>query len=329
MPKVEPPTIASDQDYAQRLGDLETWEPLARAALDLAGIPQPAHVQIAHPLGTYPTLLASTRPRLVIKLFGDHHDGRQRHAAEHSAYQVLARPRPARASAGGRRRPLPRPARLAVAVPGRHRAARPALRHACRPPRPGPAGRNRPVAWPVAPPPPRPTAASRQHPRAPGIIVGPVRGPAAPAPPRSGRRPSPLGLAPRPPVRPARRLAPRPRAAGRPEPAAGVRARRPPRRARLRRPRQRDPAWRHRLHRRLRWRSALRPGRAALQRLPARCDPAQRLPGRLRVGHRRDDWPQEMLAFTLLHDFNMFRADMRLERFTTLDELAHTIWGRS
>jgi hygromycin-B 7''-O-kinase len=46
-------------------------------------------------------------------------------------------------------------------------------------------------------------------------------------------------------------------------------------------------------------------------------------------GHRRDDWPQAMLTFTLLHDFNMFRPDMQLDRFTTLNELANTIWGLS
>jgi hygromycin-B 7''-O-kinase len=45
-------------------------------------------------------------------------------------------------------------------------------------------------------------------------------------------------------------------------------------------------------------------------------------------GWERDEdrWAREMLAFTLLHDFNMFRPDMQLERFATLDELAHTIW---
>jgi hypothetical protein len=34
-----------------------------------------------------------------------------------------------------------------------------------------------------------------------------------------------------------------------------------------------------------------------------------------------------MLALTLLHDFNMFRPAMPLERFTTLDELADAIWS--
>ncbi len=90
MPGIEPPTIASDQDYARQLGALATWEPLARAALELAGIPQPAHVQLADPLGTYPTLIADSRPRLVVKLFGERYHGPESHAAEHAAYQVLA-----------------------------------------------------------------------------------------------------------------------------------------------------------------------------------------------------------------------------------------------
>jgi hygromycin-B 7''-O-kinase len=38
-------------------------------------------------------------------------------------------------------------------------------------------------------------------------------------------------------------------------------------------------------------------------------------------------WPREMLAFTLLHDFNMFRPGMPLERFATLDDLADAVWN--
>jgi hygromycin-B 7''-O-kinase len=38
-------------------------------------------------------------------------------------------------------------------------------------------------------------------------------------------------------------------------------------------------------------------------------------------------WAREMLAFTLLHDFNMLRPGMPLERFATLDELADPIWN--
>jgi hygromycin-B 7''-O-kinase len=38
------------------------------------------------------------------------------------------------------------------------------------------------------------------------------------------------------------------------------------------------------------------------------------------------DWPRGMLALTLLHDFNMFRPGMPLDRFETLDDLADAIW---
>jgi hypothetical protein len=41
---------------------------------------------------------------------------------------------------------------------------------------------------------------------------------------------------------------------------------------------------------------------------------------------RTATWAREMLAFTLLHDFNVFRPGMPLERFATLDELAGAIW---
>jgi hypothetical protein len=61
-----PPAIASDEDYARRLGDGALWEPLARAALDLAGLDQPAQLRPGRPLGTYPTLLTDTG--LVVKL---------------------------------------------------------------------------------------------------------------------------------------------------------------------------------------------------------------------------------------------------------------------
>jgi hypothetical protein len=48
-------------------------------------------------------------------------------------------------------------------------------------------------------------------------------------------------------------------------------------------------------------------------------------------GWERDaaNWPQVMLTFTLLHDFNVLRPDIHLDRFVTLDELANTIWGLS
>jgi hygromycin-B 7''-O-kinase len=107
-PDFQPPPIASDQDYAERLGDLPTWEPLARAALERARIPQPSRLEIAHPLGTYPALLADARPRLVIKLFGDRYAGPESHAAELAGYQVL----------DGHQLPVPRLVAAGELLPG-------------------------------------------------------------------------------------------------------------------------------------------------------------------------------------------------------------------
>jgi hygromycin-B 7''-O-kinase len=84
---VLPPAFASDQDYADRLGDGAFWEPWARAALDLAGLDQPARLRPARPPGTYPTLLTDTD--LVVKLFGDRWYGPESHQTELEAYQVL------------------------------------------------------------------------------------------------------------------------------------------------------------------------------------------------------------------------------------------------
>ena len=39
-----------------------------------------------------------------------------------------------------------------------------------------------------------------------------------------------------------------------------------------------------------------------------------------------DDWPRQMLAFTLLHDFNMLTPDLELAPYVTLDELADAVW---
>lgn len=81
------PVIASDDDYARRLGDGAFWEPWARAAFELAGLDQPARLWHARPLGTYPTLLSDTG--LVVKLFGDRWYGPESHQAELEAYRVL------------------------------------------------------------------------------------------------------------------------------------------------------------------------------------------------------------------------------------------------
>jgi hygromycin-B 7''-O-kinase len=81
------PVIASDEDYARRLGDGAFWEPWACAAFDLAGLDQRARLWPARPLGSYPTLLSDTG--LVVKLFGDRWYGPESHQAELEAYRVL------------------------------------------------------------------------------------------------------------------------------------------------------------------------------------------------------------------------------------------------
>lgn len=43
--------------------------------------------------------------------------------------------------------------------------------------------------------------------------------------------------------------------------------------------------------------------------------------------HLSAEWPREMLALSLLHDFNMFDALVGLDRFRSLDDLADAIWN--
>jgi len=82
------PVLDSDAEYARLLGDQPFWEPYARAALDRAGLPAPSSVTIAGEVGTYPTLLTDTG--LVVKLFGERYFGPESCAAERDAYRVLA-----------------------------------------------------------------------------------------------------------------------------------------------------------------------------------------------------------------------------------------------
>jgi hygromycin-B 7''-O-kinase len=82
------PVLDSDAEYALRLGDQAFWEPYARRALERAGLPTPSSMWIAQEVGTYPTLLTDTG--LVVKLFGQRYYGPESHAAERDAYRVLA-----------------------------------------------------------------------------------------------------------------------------------------------------------------------------------------------------------------------------------------------
>jgi hygromycin-B 7''-O-kinase len=82
-----PPPISSDEEYAALLGSTEFWEPYARAALRKAGMEQPHQLQV-HVAGTYPTLV--TDAGLVVKLFGERWFGPDSHRVEREALEVLA-----------------------------------------------------------------------------------------------------------------------------------------------------------------------------------------------------------------------------------------------
>lgn len=82
------PALDADTEYGRLLGDQSFWEPYARAALDRAGLPAPSSVQIAGEVGTYPTVLTDTG--LVVKLFGEPYFGPESYAAERDAYRCLA-----------------------------------------------------------------------------------------------------------------------------------------------------------------------------------------------------------------------------------------------
>lgn len=82
-----PPPIRSDEEYARLLGSLRFWEPYARAAVDRAGLPPPSRLEM-HTIGTYPAVVADTG--VVVKLFGDRWSGPESHRAERAALGVLA-----------------------------------------------------------------------------------------------------------------------------------------------------------------------------------------------------------------------------------------------
>lgn len=81
-----PPPIASDEEYVRQLNDPTFWEPWVRAALDQAGLPSPERMEPGRDL-TYPTFLCDTA--VVVKLFGPHWAGPESYAAEAAAYVLL------------------------------------------------------------------------------------------------------------------------------------------------------------------------------------------------------------------------------------------------
>ncbi len=87
MAQVPPlPRIDSDEQYARLLYRGEFWEPYARAALVRVGIPAADTFEI-RVVGTYPTLVTDT---VVVKLFGDRWSGAESHQAEREAFAVMA-----------------------------------------------------------------------------------------------------------------------------------------------------------------------------------------------------------------------------------------------
>ncbi|MFH8224326.1 aminoglycoside O-phosphotransferase APH(7'')-Ia [Streptomyces sp. NPDC018057] len=79
--------IDSDDSYASLRNDQEFWEPLARRALEQLGLPVPPVLRVPGE-STNPVLVGEPGP--VIKLFGEHWCGPESLASESEAYGVLA-----------------------------------------------------------------------------------------------------------------------------------------------------------------------------------------------------------------------------------------------
>ncbi|MFQ5950792.1 MAG: phosphotransferase family protein [Candidatus Geothermarchaeales archaeon] len=82
-----PPAISSDREYRRMLNNVEYWKPWARAALAASKLPQPSRLWAGRDT-SYPTLICDTG--MVVKLFGDRFAGPQSHQAEAEAYLLLA-----------------------------------------------------------------------------------------------------------------------------------------------------------------------------------------------------------------------------------------------
>lgn len=81
-----PPSIASEDEYRRRLGQQSYWEPWIRAAISETGLPQPERLWMGRDL-TYPTFVGDTD--VVVKLFGDHFAGPESYRVEVDAYPLL------------------------------------------------------------------------------------------------------------------------------------------------------------------------------------------------------------------------------------------------
>jgi hygromycin-B 7''-O-kinase len=78
--------INSDQTYAELRNDADFWEPWVRGALCDLGFPAPTTLRVPGE-STNPVLIADTG--LAVKLYGEHWCGPQSYASELEAYQVL------------------------------------------------------------------------------------------------------------------------------------------------------------------------------------------------------------------------------------------------
>ncbi|WP_020671274.1 phosphotransferase family protein [Amycolatopsis nigrescens] len=81
------PDIRSDPEYVRLLADSRYWAPFAREALARHGYSAPERI-VSGSKGTYPTMLTDTG--LVVKIFGDRWCGPDSHAVESEFYALTA-----------------------------------------------------------------------------------------------------------------------------------------------------------------------------------------------------------------------------------------------
>ncbi|HEX2850186.1 MAG TPA: aminoglycoside phosphotransferase family protein [Acidimicrobiales bacterium] len=81
------PVFDTDEEYERALTTPGWWEALVFEALSIAGLPRPASVRSGL-VGTYPTYVTDTG--LVVKIYGDRYAGPESHLVETEAYASLA-----------------------------------------------------------------------------------------------------------------------------------------------------------------------------------------------------------------------------------------------
>lgn len=82
-----PPTFSSSRDFVSRTGDIDLWWPYVVEILDRHGLKEAGREPEPGFNATYPTFLYGD---IVVKLFGCLTSSRKSHAAERSAYELLA-----------------------------------------------------------------------------------------------------------------------------------------------------------------------------------------------------------------------------------------------